>query len=115
LDKLSSAKRKEIAINKLLGNENKELNKARMFEKFRNDHLNTTEIEYHSIEELRQNPPKQKYISVAVTKYGTTPCTARIQPDGILISVTHPYDVSPTRQALDETLKRENNPLLRLI
>ena len=58
LDKLSSAKRKEIAINKLLGNENKELNKARMFEKFRNDHLNTTEIEYHSIEELRQNPPE---------------------------------------------------------
>lgn len=58
LDKLSSAKRKEIAINKLLENENKELNKARMFEKFRNDHLNTTEIEYHSIEELRQNPPE---------------------------------------------------------
>ena len=58
LDKLSSAKRKEIAINKLLGNENKELNKARMIEKFRNDHLNTTEIEYHSIEELRQNPPE---------------------------------------------------------
>lgn len=58
LDKLSSPKRKEIAINKLLGNENKELNKARMFEKFRNDHLNTTEIEYHSIEELRQNPPE---------------------------------------------------------
>lgn len=58
LDKLSLAKRKEIAINKLLGNENKELNKARMFEKFRHDHLNTTEIEYHSIEELRQNPPE---------------------------------------------------------
>ena len=58
LDKLSSAKRKEIAINKLLGNENKELNKAPMFQKFSNDHLNTTEIEYHSIEELRQNPPE---------------------------------------------------------
>ena len=51
-------KLKGISIGKLLGNENKELNKARMFEKFRNDHLNTTEIEYHSIEELRQNPPE---------------------------------------------------------
>lgn len=42
---------------------NKELNKRRKFDEFRDSYLNVSKIIYHSIEELRANPP-QAYIYI---------------------------------------------------